>query len=170
MADQPLFIIDDLLKQADEAVLAGNAALPKRIVDKIATTRLAEREQLLFDGLAKYEELKVEVKKITKKSDNDIATRGPDGKFVVTPGWKPETTKKIVEAEKKLSDFKQAYIWAVNGRPQNDNGKWVDKPEEGKTYKMVPDYETLKKALKGGGGGGGNSSAPATESSGDAAE
>jgi hypothetical protein len=153
MAEQ--FIIDKLKADVAEKVDAANAGLLARVVDRVAASKIAEREQMLFDSLAKYEEVKGEFVKLSKKSDNDTVVQEGD-KFVTKPGWKPETIKKIEAAKKKLADFKQAYLWAIEGRPQfkdaNGNKKFVDKHEEGKTT-LVPDYEPLKKALKGGGGG-----------------
>lgn len=165
------FIIDNLLKDADQAVIDGNAALPGKVRDRIANQRLVERD--IFDALPKYSELKNELNKLSKKSDADVSTRGPDGKFIITPGWKPETVKKIQEAEKRLNEFKQAYLWAVEGRSRNENGKWIDDPaklpeDQRAKLKKVPDYEPLKKAMKGGGSGGG--SAPAAEEAEAAAE
>jgi hypothetical protein len=149
------FIIDKLKADVEHRVNEANAGLMSRLVERVAASKIAEREQLLFDGLAKYEEVKGEFLKLSKKSDNDTVVQEGD-KFITKPGWKPETIKKIEAAKKKLADFKQAYIWAVEGRPQakddKGNKKFVDKHEEGKTT-LVPDYEPLKKALKGGGGG-----------------
>lgn len=155
MADVSDTVFELLHKDVKTSIESGHAGLRGKIVARLADEKLKEREQLLFDGIRKYDELRKEASKSAKA--DVISFAFVDGKKVKIENYSEQAMKKKESAEKALADFKNAYQWAIDGRFQNANGKWVDNPEklpenERAALKKVPDFEPLKKALGKGGG------------------
>lgn len=167
MADVSESIFELLHKEVKSTVETSHAGLRGKIVGRLADEKLKEREQLLFDGIRKYDELRRDAAKNSKA--DQVSFNLVDGKKVKVESYSEAAIRKKEAADKTLADFKNAYVWAIDGRLQNANGKWVDNadklPEaERAALKKVPDFEPLKKALgKGGGGGSQQSEAPSGE-------
>lgn len=132
MADpaQP-FVIDDIRTKTNEVVLKAQTTLPTAVSERLAQEVIKEREQLLYDGVKKYDELRKEVSK-AGKPDAVTQQREPDGSWKKIEQFSDAGAKKLREAEDRLTKFKAAYAKALD--------------------KEKPDYEPLKKVLKGGGG------------------
>lgn len=135
--------LDQIQKDVRDTISAGQATLRGKVVNRLAQEKLNEREQLLFDGVKKYDELRKEAAK-ANKADNIVIQRGPGGESIRIEQFTEQADKKRKEAEKRLADFKAAYLLALKGRPKDP--KDPNSPRE-------PDFEPLKKALGKGGGG-----------------
>jgi hypothetical protein len=143
VAENNEFPVDTIQNEAKALVLSaqkpgGPYDLRSAVISRLAKEKLVEREQLLFDGVKKYDELRKELAKVSRP-DAITQQRGADGNWTKVEQFTDAGVKKIKDAEKKLTEFKAAYLKALDDK--------------------APDYEPLKKVLgksQGGDKGGAN--------------